>query len=155
MARLAVIPLVSAALLAHTALAQDPSRLDKLVGEWTLDVARSKLPTEYAAYTKTEVQVAPNVLRTEIETVTKPGERTQRIVTRTCDGKEHHSEGLPDGETETCGPEPKLIGKRDGKVWTEMEVKFSPDGNVHTVTRKTLNAEGKWVESNAVFERKR
>ena len=36
-----------------------------------------------------------------------------------------------------------------------MEVNFSPDGNTHTVTRNTLNTEGKWVETVAVIERQR
>lgn len=146
---------LAALVLPVTGFAQEESWVDKLVGKWTLNSARSKLPTEYSRYTKSETKVAPHVLRTEIDTVTRPGEKSHRVVTRICDGQEHHFEGLPEAETEICGPDFKVIGKRGGKVWSEMMASFSPDGNTHTVSRKSLNAEGKWVESIAVFERQR
>lgn len=136
-----------------TSIAQEESWVDKLVGKWTLNAAKSRLPTEYSVYTKKEEKLAPRVLRTEIDIVAKSGEKTHRIVTRTCDGQERHSDGLPEGETEICGPGFTVVGKRGGKVWSEMKASFSPDGNAHTVIRKAMNADGKWIETVAVFER--
>jgi len=128
--------------------------IDKLIGTWQLNVAKSKITSDTANQIMKIDKADANTLKISIERVTKSGEKRPVNFTRICDGKEHHGAGLRPGITETCDPATlSVVASRDGKPISQMHLTFAADRRSHTVSRKTLNDQGKWVEEEFVYER--
>jgi len=84
----------------------------------------------------------------------KSGEKKQTVVTEVCDGKEHHSEGMPAGAMATCDPKTlSFTSKTNGKLRMDVQTSFSPDGRTITFRRKILGSDGKWFEDVRVWEK--
>jgi hypothetical protein len=47
----------------------------------------------------------------------------------------------------------KVVQKRDGKYFGELQVQFSPDNKMHTVTQTATDESGKPYKNLIVFER--
>jgi hypothetical protein len=147
---------VLAALLGGAALAQTT---DSQVGNWKLNVAKSKYSPG----------PAPKSASTKIETV---GAGTKVIVDQTlADGTTRHYEftAAYDGkDSPMIGNNPdadmvartrinantiQTVNKKGGKVTTTQTSTVSADGKTRTVTTKGVNAAGQTVNNVAVYEK--
>jgi hypothetical protein len=127
------------------------SSVDKLVGTWKMNAAKSKTTNTADQMMKIE-KVGPNTIRVSIDLTTKSGEKRSMQYTRICDGKEHHTEGLAPDVTETCDPNTlNVLAKRNGTPSGEMHLSIAGDGKSHTVTRKSLRNDQS--EETLVFDR--
>ena len=127
--------------------------IDKVVGTWKPQPERFSPPDEnLASGTEWITKVGPNTVRQKTELVDKSGAKRTSDTTETCDGKEHHTEGAPEGSTWICQPETwDFVSRRDGKVVMEVKTIFSDDGRTMTFHRRRFDRTGKWVEDTRVW----
>ena len=128
--------------------------IDKLVGIWKLNPARSKLAQPLGETTMKIQRTASNSYKGEVEVVSSSGEKLPITYNRVCDGHEHHPESQPAGVTEICDPVTlNVTTKRDGQENAQLIFTFARDGKSFTLARKRLGPDGKWIDETLFFER--
>lgn len=127
-----------------------------ITGTWNLNVKKSKLHNPVQSYLMKIDMTAPKTYRCVFDIVSAAGEKRHQEVIRIGDDMEHPVEGvnIPPGRTEIVSHDlTKVVQKRAGKVFGEIDVQFSADGKMHTVTQTGTDASGKPYKDLLVFER--
>lgn len=142
-------------LVATDALAQTPA---PWLGTWNLDVAKSRFnpgppPTSMRV---TNTAAADGGYEQVTEVVTSNGKAARFEFYAKPDGKDYPIKG-PTDETiwvkVTDSPDSVWAVKKGGKVIQRGKTTYSKDGKTRTMTRTTIDGNGREVESVLVFER--
>ena len=130
---------------------------DPIVGTWKVNVEKSKMRNPVQSEIMKIEETAPNTYRCVFDIVTPTGEKVHREIIRIADGKEHPVEGVNTnaaGASEITSPGlRRVVRNRDGKYFGELQVQFSSDNKVHTVTGTGTDASGKPYKNLVVYER--
>ncbi len=126
-------------------------------GNWKLNLAKSKIRSEYMSYTMVIELVGPNSYHIVYEMVTKTGEKRRPEITLIYDGKDRPVQNGPAGTTQINErPDPstwKSTNHRNGKVVSELIAVVAADNKTHTATRQSLGGDGRFVEEVFFFDR--
>lgn len=127
-----------------------------ITGTWKLNLEKSKLHNPVQSYLMKIDLTGPNTYRCVFDVVNAKGEKRHQEVIRISDGMEHPVEGVnvTAGRSEIVSHDlTKVIQKRNGKLFGEIDVEFTADGKMHKVTQTGTDDKGKPYKDLLVFER--
>ncbi|HLZ09942.1 MAG TPA: hypothetical protein VKT80_15240 [Chloroflexota bacterium] len=147
------LALVGCVLAGVVGLAAD----DPQLGTWKLNEAKSKIGAG-AAKNDTVVYVAAgDSVKVTVTGVDGSGQRTHNEWTGKFDGKDYPVTGEPDADTRSYKKVDahtlSMIQKKGEKVTISGKIVVSGDGKTRTVTTTTTTANGKKVNSTAVYDK--
>src|SRR5579859_6088924 len=147
------LALVGCVLAGVVGLAAD----DPQLGTWKLNEAKSKIGAG-AAKNDTVVYVAAgDSVKVTVTGVDGSGQRTHNEWTGKFDGKDYPVTGEPDADTRSYTKVDartlSMIQKKGDKVTISGKIVVSGDGKTRTVTTTTTTANGKKVNSTAVYDK--
>jgi hypothetical protein len=130
---------------------------DPQLGTWKLNEAKSKIGAG-AAKNDTVVYVAAgDSVKVTVTGVDGSGQRTHNEWTGKFDGKEYPVTGEPDADTRSYTKVDartlSMIQKKGDKVTISGKIVVSGGGKTRTVTTTATTADGKKVNSTAVYDR--
>jgi hypothetical protein len=139
--------------LGATALAQSS---DPLVGNWKLNVAKSKGISFKSGSTKIEPAGAGVKFTVDFEGT--DGTMYHWTFTANYDGKDNPVTGnSPYGDatalTRVDASTTRIVSKRDGKVTTNQTIVVSSDGKTRTVTTKGTDPKGQPLDTVAFYDK--
>lgn len=150
--RTAVLLLVILCVGATMCFAADPN-----LGTWKLNEAKSKIPAGATKNVTVTYEAAGDGVKTTVDGVDGKGNAIHNVWTGKYDGKDYPVVGDTSSDTRSLKKVNDqtfdLTGKKDGKVVISGKIVVAPDGKSRTLTVHATNAEGKKIESVAVYDK--
>jgi len=130
---------------------------DANVGTWKLNEAKSKIGAGASKNTSVVYTAAGDSYKCVTDGVDGKGSPTHSEWTGKFDGKDYPVSGDTNADTRAIKKEHdnhyKIDNKKAGKVILSGTVTVSDDGKTRTLKTEGKNAEGKKVESTAVYDK--
>lgn len=130
---------------------------DMNMGTWKLDEAKSKIAAGAPKNTTVVYEAAGDSVKVTVDGVDGNGKPSHNEWTGKFDGKDYPLTGDPTADTRSYkrinAHTLALTNKKDGKVTTTGRVTVSADGKTRTVTTSGIDANGKKVDSTAVYDK--
>ena len=130
---------------------------DLNMGTWKLDGAKSKIGAGAPKNTTVVYEAAGDSVKVTVDGVGADGKPSHNEWTGKFDGKDYPLTGDPSADTRSYkrinAHTLALTNKKDGKVTTTGRVTVSADGKTRTVTTSSKDANGKKVDSTAVYHK--
>ena len=147
----AVVLLFCAAALAQT-------RLDPAVGNWQLNLAKSKYaPGTAPANLRVTIEAAGQGVKVTATTVRQNGQKIEVHYTAYLDGQDYPVTGSPDYDSVSLTRKGNMVEgtrKKDGRVVQTYQRFVSDDRRTMTVATTGKDAAGNTLNSVAVFDRR-
>jgi len=130
---------------------------DVNMGTWKLDEAKSKIGAGAPKNTTVVYEAAGDSVKVTVDGVDSDGKPSHNEWTGKFDGKDYPLTGDPTADTRSYkridAHTLALTNKKDGKVTTTGRITVSADGKTRTVTTSGKDANGKKVDSTAVYDK--
>jgi len=130
---------------------------DMNMGTWKLDEAKSKIGAGAPKNTTVVYEAAGDSVKVTVDGVDADGKPSHNEWTGKFDGKDYPLTGDPTADMRSYkrinAHTLALTNKKGGKVTTTGRVTVSADGKTRTVTTSSKDANGKKVESTAVYDK--
>jgi hypothetical protein len=127
------------------------------LGAWKLNEAKSKMAPGMPKNLTVKYEAAGDSIKGTIDGVDGMGKPTHNEWTGKFDGKDYPVTGDPTSDTraikEVDDHHYELTVKKDGKVTMTGKAVISADGKSRSVTVSGTSADGKKVESTAVYDK--
>lgn len=128
---------------------------DPLVGDWKLNVAKSKSTFKSGS---TKIEAAGAGVKLTVDLVGADGTVSHWALTANYDGKDNPVTGnSPYGDvaafTRIDANTTRIITKQSGKVTVTQTIVVSSDGKTRTTTTKGTDAKGQTVDTIAFYEK--
>jgi hypothetical protein len=150
--RTIVLLLVILCVGATMCFAADPN-----LGTWKLNEAKSKIPAGATKNVTVTYEAAGDSVKVTVDGVDGKGNAIHNVWTGKYDGKDYPVVGDTSSDTRSLKKVNDhtfdLTGKKDGKVVISGKIVVAPDGKSRTLTVHATNAEGKKIESVAVYDK--
>lgn len=150
--------LAAAAFLVFCTPAFSQSQLDPAIGNWQLNLAKSKYaPGTAPANLRVTVEAAGQGVRVIATTVRQNGQKIEVLYTAYLDGKDYPVTGSPDYDSVSLVRKGNMVEgtrKKDGKVVQTYQRFVSDDRKTMTVATTGKDAAGNTLNSVAVFDRR-
>lgn len=150
--------LAAAAFLVFCTPAFSQSQLDPAIGNWQLNLAKSKYaPGTAPANLRVTVEAAGQGVRVIATTVRQNGQKIEVLYTAYLDGKDYPVIGSPDYDSVSLVRKGNMVEgtrKKDGKVVQTYQRFVSDDRKTMTVATTGKDAAGNTLNSVAVFDRR-
>jgi hypothetical protein len=134
------------------------AQLDPAVGNWQLNLAKSKYaPGTAPANLRVTIEAAGQGVRVTATTVRQNGQKIVVEYTAYSDGKDYPVTGSPDYDSVSLKHNGKMVEgtrKKDGKVVQTYQRIVSDDRKTMTVATTGKDAAGNTLNSVAVFDRR-
>jgi hypothetical protein len=148
--------LAAAAFLVCAAFGQ--SQLDPAVGNWQLNLAKSKYARGTApANLRVTIEAAGQGVKVTATTVRQSGQKIEVHYTAYLDGKDYPVTGSPDYDSVSLRRTGNMVEgtrKKDGRVVQTYQRFVSDDRKTMTVATTGTDAAGNTLNSVAVFDRR-
>jgi len=132
--------------------AQNPN-----MGTWKLNEAKSKIPAGMMKNTTVVYAAAGDSIKVTTDGTTGDGKPLHTEWTGKFDGKDYPLTGDPMADTRSYvkvdDHTMTLENKKGGKVTTSGKIVVSADGKSRTLTASGMNAEGKKVTGESVYDK--
>jgi len=150
--RTTVLLLVILCVGATMCFAADPN-----LGTWKLNEAKSKIPAGATKNVTVTYEAAGDSVKVTVDGVDGKGNAIHNVWTGKYDGKDYPVVGDTSSDTRSVkkvnDQTLDLTGKKDGKVVLSGKIVVATDGKSRTLTAHASNAEGKKLESVAVYDK--
>ena len=150
--------LAAAALLVFCTGAFAQSQLDPAVGNWQLNLAKSKYaPGTAPANLRVTVEAAGQGVKVTATTVRQSGQKIEVHYTAYLDGQDYPVTGSPDYDTVSLTRKGNMVEgtrKKNGQVVQTYQRYVSEDKRTMTVATTGRDAAGNTLNSVAVFDRR-
>ncbi len=128
------------------------------VGTWKLNLAKSKYQQGQAPKSTTLVyEAAGQGIKVTVDTVQADGAKVHYAYAANYDGKDNPVVGNPNADmasrTRVDATTTKLVNKKGGKVLSNVTLLTSGDGKTLTITTTGVDAQGRNVDSVAVYDK--
>ena len=127
------------------------------MGTWKLNEAKSKLAPGMGKNSTVVYAAAGDNVKVTVDGTDKDGKATHNDWTGKFDGKDYPVTGDPASDTRAYKQADantlEMTIKKDGKVTATGRIVVAADGKSRTVTNSGTDAEGKKVESTAVYDK--
>jgi len=147
------VAVLACALTGMVALASD----DPSMGTWKLNEAKSKIGAGAAKNNTVVYTAAGDSVKVTVDGVDGTGKATHSEWTGKFDGKDYPVTGDATGDmrsyTRVDANTLSFSQKKGGKPTLTGKIVFSADGKSRTVTTTTTTADGKKVNSTAVYDK--
>lgn len=134
------------------------AQLDPAVGNWQLNLAKSKYaPGTAPANLRVHIDAAGQGVRVTATTVRQNGQKIVVEYTAYLDGKDYAVSGSPDYDTVSLKRNGNMVEgtrKKDGKIVQTYQRVVSEDRRTMTVATTGRDAAGNTLNSVAVFDRR-
>ena len=145
------VAIILAAALGATAFAQAP-------GTWKLNLAKSKYQQGQAPKSTTlKYEAAGEGIKVTVDTIPGDGAPIHYAYTANYDGKDVPVVGNPNGDmaarTRVNATTTRLVNKKSGKTLSNVTLVTSSDGKTLTITTTGVDAQGRNIDSVAVYEK--
>jgi hypothetical protein len=144
---------VGCALAGIVALAADSPHM----GTWKLNEAKSKIGAGAPKNSTVVYSAAGDSVKVTVDGVDGTGKPTHSEWTGKFDGKDYPVTGDATAETraytKVSDTTLSFSQKKDGKITTSGKIVISADGKSRTVTTTVTGADGKKVDSTAVYDK--
>jgi len=130
---------------------------DVNMGTWKLDDAKSKIAAGAPKNTTVVYEAAADSVKVTVDGVDADGKPSHNEWTGKFDGKDYPVTGDPTADTRSYkrinDHTLALTNTKDGKVTTTGRITVSADGKTRTVTTSGKDANGKKIDSTAVYNK--
>jgi hypothetical protein len=130
---------------------------DVNMGTWKLDDAKSKIAAGAPKNTTVVYEAAGDSVKVTVDGVDADGKPSHNEWTGKFDGKDYPVTGDPTADTRSYkrinDHTLALTNTKDGKVTTAGRITVSADGKTRTVTTSGKDANGKKIDSTAVYNK--
>ena len=130
---------------------------DMNMGTWKLDEAKSKIGAGAPKNTTVVYEAAGDSVKVTVDGVDADGKPSHNEWTGKFDGKDYPVTGDPTADTRSYkrinDHTLALTNTKDGKVTTAGRITVSADGKTRTVTTSGKDANGKKIDSTAVYNK--
>jgi len=130
---------------------------DVNMGTWKLDDAKSKIAAGAPKNTTVVYEAAGDSVKVTVDGVDADGKPSHNEWTGKFDGKDYPVTGDPTADTRSYkrinDHTLALTNTKDGKVTTTGRITVSADGKTRTVTTSGKDANGKKIDSTAVYNK--
>lgn len=130
---------------------------DANMGTWKLNESKSTFPAGATKNSMVVYEAAGSDVKVTVDGTDKDGKATHSEWTGKFDGKDYPVAGdsimTSRSYKRVDANTLKLTGKKDGKVVSTGKITVSADGKTRTVKLTATNAEGKKIESTAVYDK--
>ncbi|HSZ60177.1 MAG TPA: VCBS domain-containing protein [Terriglobales bacterium] len=127
------------------------------MGTWKLNEAKSKFPAMAAKNHTVVYEAAGDKVKVTVDGMDASGKPTHNEWTGMLDGKDYPLTGDPDADTRSYKKiddrTTELTNKKGGKVTATGRIVISSDGKSRTVTVTVTGADGKKIQSTAVYDK--
>ena len=128
------------------------------VGTWKLDLAKSKYQQGQAPKSTTlKYEAAGEGIKVTVDSVPADGAPIHYAYAANYDGKDNPVVGNPNGDmaarTRVNATTTRLVNKMGGKILSNVTLVESSDGKTLTITTKGVDAQGRNVDSVAVYDK--
>ena len=149
---------ISTAIAVGLASAMVLAQADPMLGNWKLNVAKSK--TTYKSGT-TVIEAAGDAVKVTADLAAADGTAYHWTWTAKYDGKDnpvtgttpYGASGLVAALTKVDAHTAKVVGKKDGKVVMTQTIVTAADGKTRTVTTSGTDAKGQPINTVSVYDR--
>lgn len=150
--------LAAAALLVFCTPAFSQSQLDPAIGNWQLNLAKSKYaPGTAPANLRVTIEAAGQGVRVTATTLRQNGQKIEVHYTAYLDGKDYPVTGSPDYDSVSLTRKGNMVEgtrKKDGRIVQTYQRFVSEDKRTMTVATTGKDAAGNTLNSVAVFNRR-
>ncbi len=130
---------------------------DPFVGNWRLNLAKSRLPDPLPQSQVVHIQISDQIIRLQEDIVSGKGDKLTVKVHAKFDGQDYAIDGSPYADTVAyTRPDRNTIkgkGKKGTKVILDETAVVSPNGKTLTTTYSGIDASGRPGTYVAVFDR--
>jgi len=151
-ARTIVMTLALCLIAVAVCFASDPA-----IGTWKLNESKSKFGAGASKNSTVVYEAAGDNVKVTIDGTDKEGKPTHNEWVGKYDGKDYPVKGDPNSDSRSLTRiDDHTLGfnvKKGGKVTTSGRIAVSADGKSRTVTSTTTGADGKKVNSTAVYDK--
>ena len=130
---------------------------DVFMGTWKLDETKSKIAAGAPKNTTVVYEAAGDSVKVTVDGVDADGKPSHNEWTGKFDGKDYPVTGDPTADTRSYkrinDHTLALTNTKDGKVTTAGRITVSADGKTRTVTTSGKDANGKKIDSTAVYNK--
>ncbi len=127
------------------------------MGTWKLNEAKSKIGAGAPKNSTVVYSSAGDSIKVTVDGVDGTGKASHSEWTGKFDGKDYPVTGEPTADTRAYktvnASTLTFTQKKDGKVTTSGKIVIAPDGKTRTVTTTVTGADGKKVNSTAVYDK--
>lgn len=127
------------------------------LGIWKLNEAKSKIPAGAPKNTTVTYEAAGDMIKVTVDGVDAAGQPTHSEWTGKFDNKDYPVTGEANSDVRSYKAVDKhtldFAGKKAGKTTLSGRIVVSADGKSRTVTVTTTTADGKKVETTAVYDK--
>jgi len=131
--------------------------LERFMGTWKLNEAKSKIPAGAPKNNTVVYEASGDSVKVTIDGTDASGNPVHDEWTGKFDGKDYPVTGDPNSDTRSYDwRSVHHLGvkvKKGGKATSTATIELSPDGKTRTVTSTTTDAQGKKVKSTAVYDK--
>jgi hypothetical protein len=150
--------LAAAALLVFCTPAFSQSQLDPAIGNWQVNLAKSKYaPGTAPANLRVTIEAAGQGVKVTATTLRQNGQKIEVHYTAYLDGKDYPVTGSPDYDTVSLTRKGNMVEgtrKRNGMIVQTYQRFVSEDRRTMTVATTGKDAAGNTLNSVAVFDRR-
>jgi hypothetical protein len=150
--------LAAAALLVFCTPAFSQSQLDPAIGNWQVNLAKSKYaPGTAPANLRVTIEAAGQGVKVTATTLRQNGQKIEVHYTAYLDGKDYPVTGSPDYDTVSLTRKGNMVEgtrKRNGTIVQTYQRFVSEDKRTMTVATTGKDAAGNTLNSVAVFDRR-
>ena len=127
------------------------------MGTWKLNEAKSKLPAGAQKNTSVTYEAAGDMIKVTVEGVDAAGQPTKNEWTGKFDGKDYPVTGEANADARSYkvvnDRTLEFANKKGGKATLTGRIVIAEDGKSRTVTTTATGADGKKVETTAVYDK--